>query len=314
MTLADAITQYVDLKQSMGMRFQTERRLLQAFRRQVGDVPLADVSSDAVAVFLAGTGSLTATWLNKHRTLRAFYRHWIARGRITHTPVPTVVPRVVSTFVPHVYDNDELRRLLDAIDANQARPGCQISAATFRVLLLLLYGAGLRIGEALNLTRGDVELQVGLLLIRETKFYKSRALPLGPTLVHLLADHAERAPRGPARERAAPFFTTTRGAAIKKAMARAHFVHLRTRAGVHGRAGAGSPPRLHDLRHSFAVNRLVAWYREGADVQRLLPHLSIYLGHRRMVSTQRYLTMIPELLEHANRRFERYATTEASHA
>ena len=80
-----------------------------------------------------------------------------------------------------------------------------------------------------------------------------------------------------------------------------NFVHLRARADIDRRA------RLHDLRHSFAVNRMVAWYREGADVQRLLPHLSTYLGHRRLVSTQRYLTMIPELLDQANRRFERYA-------
>lgn len=116
-----------------------------------------------------------------------------------------------------------------------------------------------------------------------------------------MTTHAARAPRGPAREPNAPFFATTRGTAITAAMARLNFVHLRARAGVNRHA------RLHDLRHSFAVNRLVAWYREGADVQRLVPHLSTYLGHRRMVSTQRYLTMIPELLEQANRRFEHYA-------
>lgn len=301
MTLADAIERYVDVKQSMGMRFQNEHCILRAFQRQVGGVQVADVSPDAVAIFLAGRGPLTATWLNKHRVLRGFFRHWIARGHITETPVPTVKPRIVSTFVPHIYSDDELRRLLAAIDANQARPGCQISAATFRVLLLLLYGAGLRIGEALHLARGDINLETGVLVIRETKFYKPRALPLGPTLVDLLAAHAARAPRGPAREADAPLFSTTHGTAINKAMARMNFVHLRVRADVDRRA------RLHDLRHSFAVNRLVAWYREGADVQRLVPHLSTYLGHRRMVSTQRYLTMIPELLEQANRRFERYA-------
>ena len=301
MRLADAITHYVDLKQSMGMRFRSQRQILQAFRRHVGDVHLADVAPDAVSAFLSGRGRMTTTWLNKHRTLRAFYRHWIARGRITQTPVPTVVPRIVSTFVPHIYDDDELRRLLAAIDSNQARRGCQIAAPTFRVLLLLLYGAGLRISEAVNLTRGDVDLEAGVLLIRETKFFKARALPLGPTLLDRLITHAARAPRGPAREADAPFFITTRSTAITIPMARLNFVHLRARAGIDGRA------RLHDLRHSFAVNRLVAWYREGADVQRLVPHLSTYLGHRRMVSTQRYLTMIPELLEQANRRFERYA-------
>jgi len=301
MTLADAIDQYVNQKQPMGMRFRNERRILQAFHRHVGDVPVANISTDAVVTFLAGRGPITATWLNKHRVLRGFYRHWMARGRIADTPVPTVVPRVVSTFVPHIYDHDELRRLLAAIESNQARRGCQISAATFRVLVLLLYGAGLRISEAVSLRRGDVDLKAGVLLIRETKFFKTRALPLGPTLLDLLITHAARAPRGPARALDAPFFTTRRSTAINIAMARMNFVHLRARAGIDRCA------RLHDLRHSFAVNRLVAWYREGADVQRLVPLLSTYLGHRRMVSTQRYVTMIPELLEHANRRFERYA-------
>jgi site-specific recombinase XerD len=283
------------------MQFRNERQVLWAFHREAGDVQVGEVSTKAVARFLSGRGPITATWLKKHRALRGFFRHWIARGRITDTPVPTIVPRVVSTFVPHIYNHDELRRLLGAIDASQARPGCQISAASLRVLILLLYGAGLRISEAVNLTRADIDLTAGVLLIRETKFYKARALPLGPTLLDLLAAHAARVGRGPAREPDAPFFTTTRGTAITKGTARMNFVHLRTRAGIDRRA------RLHDLRHSFAVNRLIAWYREGADVQRLLPHLSTYLGHRRLVSTQRYLTMIPELLDQANRRFERYA-------
>jgi site-specific recombinase XerD len=207
--------------------------------------------------------------------------------------VPTAVPCVAQNFVPHVYSNDELRRLLAAVDENQARRGCQISADTFRLLLLLLYGAGLRISEAVDLTREDVDVHAGLVLIRESKFYKSRELPLGPTLVQHLVEYADRARRRRARAQAMPFFTTIRGTNVSPAMARLNFAGLRQRAGVPGRPGALSAPRLHDLRHSFAVNRLIAWYREGADVQRLLPQLSTYLGHRTITSTQRYLTMIP---------------------
>ena len=314
MTLAEAIATYVDLKQSMGMRFRSEHAILKALHRQVGEVELADVTTDAVAAFLAGRGPITATWLNKHRALRCFYHHWITRGRILGSPVPTVVPRVAQNFVPHVYSNDELRRLLAAVDAHQARPGCQISADTFRVLLLLLYGAGLRISEALTLTREDVDVHAGLLLIRESKFYKSRQLPLGPTLVCHLVAYADGARRRRARAPAMPFFATTRETHISTAMARLTFAGLRQRAGVQGRPGALNAPRLHDLRHSFAVNRLVAWYREGADVQRLLPQLSTYLGHRRITSTQRYLTMIPELSEQASLRFETYMRSEARDA
>jgi integrase/recombinase XerD len=149
MTLAGAIASYVDLKQSMGMCFRTEHFILKALRRRVGEVDLADVTTDAVTAFLAGRGPSTATWLNKHHALRRFYQHWITRGRILHSPVPTAVPRVAQNFVPHIYSNDELCRLRAAVDENQARRGCQIAAHTFRVLLLLLYGAGLRIVEIL---------------------------------------------------------------------------------------------------------------------------------------------------------------------
>jgi site-specific recombinase XerD len=314
MTLAEAITTYVDLKQSMGMRFRSEHGILKAFHRRVGDVDLADVTPDAVAAFLAGRGPITATWLNRHRALRRFYEHWITRGRLLRSPMPTAVPRVAQNFVPHVYSNDELRRLLAGVDAHQARPACQISAHTFRVLLLLLYGAGLRISEALTLTREDVDVHTGLMLIRESKFYTSRQLPLGPTLMHHLVVYADEAPRRRADAPAIPFFATTRGTKIPPAMARLNFAGLRQRAGVHARPGALTAPRLHDLRHSFAVNRLVAWYREGADVQRLLPQLSTYLGHRRITSTQRYLTMIPDLLEQASLRFETYTRSEARDA
>jgi integrase/recombinase XerD len=105
MTLADAIANYVDLKQSMGIRVRSERGILKALHRHVGDVDLTEVSTEAVAAFLAGRGPITATWLNKHRALHRFYEHWITRGRVTRSPVPTAVPRVAQNVVPHIYSN-----------------------------------------------------------------------------------------------------------------------------------------------------------------------------------------------------------------
>lgn len=131
MTLADAIATSVDLEQSMGMRFRNEHLILKALHRRVGEVGLAEVTPDAVATFVAGRGPITATWLNKYRVLRRFCQHWITRGRIIRSPVPTTFPRVAQTFVPHVYSNDELRRLLAAVDENQARRGCQIIEQPF---------------------------------------------------------------------------------------------------------------------------------------------------------------------------------------
>ena len=304
MRLIDAITTYVGLKQSMGMRFHGAHAILTAFQRQAGDVDVAAVSTAVVAAFLQPHGPLTATWLHKHRSLRLFYQHWITRGLVTHSPMPTTVPRVPESFIPHIYSDEELRRLLAGVAANQTRKGCTIAALTFRTLLLLLYGTGLRLGEALALRREDVDLPAGMILIRDTKFYKSRSLPVGPRLTQVLAESIETVPvgRGPLPT---AFFVNRRGDRLPLHTVWANFDVLRARVGVQG--------RLHDLRHTFAVHRLLAWYREGADVQHCLPHLSTYLGHARIACTQRYLTMIPELLEHASQRFETYARSEARH-
>lgn len=304
MRLSDAITTYVDLKQSMGMRFRGAHAILKAFQRQAGDVDVAAVTPDVIAAFLQPRGPITATWLHKHRTVRLFYQHWITRGLVLQSPVPTTVPRVPDTFIPHIYSDEELHRLLAGVEANQRRKGCTIAARTFRTLLLLLYGTGLRLGEALALGREDIDVRAGMLLIRDTKFYKSRSLPVGPHLTRALAESVEAIPvrRGPGPT---AFFVNRRGDRLPLHTVWANFDVLRTRVGVQG--------RLHDLRHTFAVHRLLAWYREGADVQRCLPHLSTYLGHARIACTQRYLTMIPELLEQASRRFETYARSEARH-
>jgi integrase/recombinase XerD len=302
MTLGHAITQYVNFNRSMGMRFQVDAALLTMFQRQVGDIDLAAVSSDVVAAFLQPRQRVTSTWLMKQRALRRFYQHAMTRGLVTQSPVPTSTPRVLDTFVPHIYSDEELRRLLVGIDGHQARPRWTIAAPTFRALLLLLYGAGLRLGEALRLERRDVDLPAAMILIRDTKFYKCRQLPIGPHLTNALAAVVNARPHGAGSN---AFFLNRRGEALPHQTVRYTFVSLRTAVGV--------PGRLHDLRHTFAVHRLLAWYREGADVQRWLPHLSTYLGHARLSSTQRYLTMIPELLEHASQRFERYARPEVRH-
>ena len=170
MTLADAVGQYVDYNQSIGMRFQVDAAILQAFHRQTGDIDLAAVSPVMVAAFLEPRHRITSTWRMKQRAVGRFYRHWIARGVVTRSPVSTAVPRVTETFVPHIYSDDELRGLVAGIDVHQRRRGCTITAPMFRAFVLLLYGAGLRLSEATALRREDVDLRAGMILIRETKF------------------------------------------------------------------------------------------------------------------------------------------------
>jgi integrase/recombinase XerD len=273
-------------------------------------VTMQEITADQLLAFLVGTGPITRYWERKHSALGGLYRFAVARGYVDHSPLPRTVPQPAQAFVPYIYSHEELRRLLDAVAAND-HPRCRIDPDTFRAILLLLYGAGLRISEALALTLTDVDLDAGVLCIRESKFYKSRLVPIGDDLLRILAPYAAR--RRQHAGAASPFFVSRGGSAVTRQNAEMAFCRLRVLANVvREAADARHQPRLHDLRHAFAVHRLVSWYRDGADVQRLLPKLSTYLGHVHIVGTQRYLTLTPELLRQASLRFERYAM-EPSH-
>jgi site-specific recombinase XerD len=308
MMLSVLAAQYVAHKQSMGMRFHTEARTLQSFCRTMGDILVAEIAVDRVQAFIAGAGPVTRFWHRKHEVLRGFYRFAMARGYAASSPLPRIIPKPPQ-FVPYIFSQEEIQRLLDATACCE-NPRSKLQPYTLRMLLLLLYGAGLRIGEALFLTLANVDLPAGILTIRESKFYKTRLVPMSPALTGILATYMEQcAKEHPARPDAM-LFLTRGGNPVVRHTAENIFSRLRVRAGVIRNDGGRYQPRLHDLRHAFAVHRLVSWYRQGADVQRLLPQLATYLGHLHIAATQRYLTMTPELLREAGQRFERYAREE----
>src|SRR4051794_892314 len=312
MKLPEAVAAYVAYKLSLGMRFPTEARTLKSFYRTLGDIDMHDVDADRVHAFLDGNGPMTAFLHRKLSALRGFYRFAIARGYATSSPLPLTVPEEPRTFVPYIYSRDEMKRLL-AATADRER--CNLSSLTCRTLLLLFYGTGLRIGEAVGLNLADVDLDSGILCIRESKFYRTRLVPTGPDLTSVLVQYAaERNKWPPLNNPDAAFLLTNRGQRLSRAGAEYAFKQLRERAQVRRDDGARYQPRLHDIRHTYTVTRLVTWYREGADVQRLLPQLATYLGHVHIGATQHYLTMTPELLRQASLRFERYARGGDDHA
>jgi len=307
MKLAKAIAQYVELKQSMGSRFHAEQVILNAFSKAMGDIGCEGVHPDRLYTYLSGSGPITRFFHRKHDALSGFYRFAVGRGYATCSPLPKILPKPANTFTPYIYSNDELQRLVDAA-ALQEHPRKKLQAFTLRTLILVLYGAGLRLSEALHLKLADVNLPDSLLTIRESKFYKTRLVPIGPRLTaELLAYAKKRYHSACSLSPDSLFFVTCDGERVTLQIAERSFNRLRNSAGVHRNDGARYQPRLHDLRHAFSVHRLVLWYRQGADVQRLLPQLSTYLGHVHVASTQRYLTMTPELLQEAGLRFELYA-------
>jgi integrase len=302
MKLAQLVTEYITFKQSMGMRFRTESATLKAFCRAMGNIDISQVISDSVHAYLTGTGPITTFWHRKFDALTGFYRFALSRDYIDSSPLPTTIPKRPVPFRPYIYTHEQFRRLVG------------ITAATFRTLLILLYGTGLRISEALSLTLADVDLPASLLTIRDTKFFKTRLVPVGPQLTAILESYAKTRrllPR-PAQNDSA-FFSTRTGNALTLGSTDRIFRLLCECAGIRRTDGGRFQPRLHDIRHTFAIRRLVAWYRKGEDVQRLLPFLSTYMGHVDVTGTQRYLTMTPELLHEASLRFQRYATKEVNH-
>jgi integrase/recombinase XerD len=311
MKLSQAIAAYVVYKQSLGMRFVTEARTLKSFCRALGDVDTTEVGLTQVHAYLAGNGPVTRFWHRKLDALRGFYRFALARGYATCSPLPTAIPEQPQAFAPYIYSRDDIKRLLEA---TTGRERCNLSSLTCRTLLLLLYGTGLRISEAVSLDLSDVDLDAAILHIRESKFYKNRFVPTGPDLTQVLAAYAAERNKQPPNTPDAPFLLTRRGQRLSRAGAENAFVQIRERAQVRRDDNARYQPRLHDIRHCFAVTRVVSWYREGADVQRLLPQLATYLGHVNIAATQHYLTMTPELLRQASGRFERYAMGGDRHA
>ena len=310
MTLRDSIDQYITWRRTHGAEFRAQTYLLKLFLKSVdGTVECDTITAAQVASFLAGTGPLTPYRAKKYSTLAGFYRYAISRGFASCLPLPAPEdePKPPPAAPRYVYSHDELRRLFGTIDVSRSR-AFKLDAHTFRTLLLLLYGTGLRLKEAMKLTLADVDLSSALLTVRTSKFYKSRLVPVGPQLVDALRAYAVRRAERPAPEgRDSSFLANQNGTPLAKRTVQGAFTDLLCAAGVHGADGARQSPCLHSLRHSFAVHRLTAWYRQGADVQRLLPVLSTYLGHASVAGTQVYLSMTPELLQQASLRFERYA-------
>ena len=307
MRLYEAVDVYLSLKRSLGAVFDAEARILRSFRRALGDIPVDAIDAQATRAFCRGTGPPTRWWERKHGTLRGFFIYLVTRGYLDASPLPEPGPRIPHTFEPHIYSRDEMQRLLDATQTLED-PRSPLQHRTFRTLLLTLYGAGLRPSEGLRLRCRDVDLDDRVLAVWDTKFFKSRLVPVGTALVTALETYHKARLRLPMpAESLSAFFACRTGHAISLCRLEKVFGRLRVHAGVLNPPGARWHPRLHDMRHSFAVRRLVAWYREGADVQECLPLLATYLGHVNVSGTQHYLTMTPELLSEASKRFQRYA-------
>jgi site-specific recombinase XerD len=311
--LADPITRYLTAKRSMGCRFNTEDRALRLLDRYLieqGVQHMADVTSECLEAFLASRPRMTGTTYNNLLgVVRRLFEWMVDQQELVRSPL-TAQPRPQSARrLPYLYEPATIRRMLeyaaDLPDGTRAPD----RGPTYATVFALLAGLGLRIGEVSRLQCGDVDLQRDVLLVRNSKFGKSRLVPFGPRLAARLRGYAalrEQRLGFPTPE--APFFTWNgRSTIMTNSIRNAFREHLLPRLALHVPPGTRAPC-VHGLRHSFAVRTLLRWYREGIDPQARLNHLSTFLGHVGLHSTAVYLTITGELLGAANQRFEAFAS------
>jgi integrase len=248
------------------------------------------------------------TWARRLKLLRPFTRYLRQFDPRTEVPDDSVFGPVRGRVAPHIYREEEIVDLLAA--AHELRPHGGLRPATFETLFGLIASAGLRVSEALDLLDADVDLKFAMLTVRQTKFAKSRQLPLHPSTVEALMRYRRLRNRQVRTTDATPFFVGTRGRLLGQPLGdrQVHrvFNELRDQLGWVNR-GAHDGPRIHDLRHSFAVRRVMLWHAQGIDVDQAMLSLSTYLGHAKVSNTYWYLTGVPELMALAGSKFERFA-------
>lgn len=192
MNSSQLIGHYLTTRRANGARLESAERLLYQFARETGDLPLADVTSQAVSVFLCGRGELSATWKTRRAAvLRGLYRFAMARGHVQTSPLPDQCPKLPPQITPYVYSRDELQRLLDATGWFATRTN-RLQGLTYRSLLLLLYATGLRVSEALRLRLADMDWEQRMLTVRESNFYKTRLVPIGEDAFQVLSRYVDR--------------------------------------------------------------------------------------------------------------------------
>lgn len=249
------------------------------------------------------------TWYRRMAKLRPFLRYLQQFEPQTEIPEDTLFGPQPGRVAPHIYREEEIVELLTA--SRELGPRGGLRAATFETLFGLMAATGLRVSEAIRLRDADVDLKRGMLIVRESKFAKSRQLPLHPSTVEALARFRRRRRRHIPTTPEMPLFTGTRGKRSGQPLGdrQVHRIFKQLREYLHWvNRGAHAAPRLHDLRHTFAVRRLIAWHREGSDLDQRMLALSTYLGHTEIGCTYWYLSAVPELMALAGAKFERFAT------
>jgi integrase/recombinase XerD len=296
-----AVQDYLTLRRSLGHDLADAARLLPGLAAYLDDNGESTITTRVVIEWaMLPDAELSPTvWPRRVTAARGFARYMTGIDPHTQVPPLGLIPYRQRWRPPFIYSPADIVALMQ--QTHQLLPS-PLRAVTYETLIGLLASTGMRIGEAIKLERRDVDWSTGVLLIRESKFGKSRQVPVHASTLDALGTFASRRDRlqpDPVKQH---FFVSRNGNPLIYTDVSETFRRLIKATGVG--AHSSTRPRLHDMRHTFAVATLLGWYRDGGDVQSRLPWLSNYLGHRDPRSTYWYLSASPELLAHAANRLE----------
>jgi integrase len=300
---ANYLTDFITLRRKLGCQFREQARILAEFdgfvaRARHDGVPTTELAFDFATADpgLAGSGQK-----RRFQLVRQFYDYLATFEPRTPILDPRELRSPRTRSIAHIYAVAELGRLLQEARTISRRNA--IRGITLHAIVGLAASTGLRVGEIVRLDRTDVNLETGVLTLRRSKFAKDRLVPVHPSTLEALRRYASVRDARYSQSGSAAFFLTLRGERFARGTLEGDFCQLTRCAGLRRALARG--PRFHDLRHTFAVRRLVAWYEEGADVNAMLPVLATYMGHVHYTHTAYYLQATAELLGIAADRFQR---------
>ncbi|MBY5482250.1 tyrosine-type recombinase/integrase [Rhizobium leguminosarum] len=303
-TMLASLEQYLALRRSLGFKLHSQESRLRKFVEYAHARGQHHITAK-LAVEWAEHQCGPRTWSSRLSTVRSFSRHVALTDPKTEIP-PSGIFASQRRPRPFIYSDEQVADLLNAMP--RLHPG-SFRGVTYHYFFGLLASTGMRFSEAARLLREDADMDTGTLTIRETKFGKSRYIPLHPSTLGALRRYCEERDRFPTRRASKFFFTGDRGRGLNHANPHFSFILWTREAGLRG-ASEAEGPRIHDLRHTFAVRTLLDWYRNGDDVDLRIPELATYLGHGKVADTYWYLSAHPDLLEEAKLRLD--ARWEAS--
>lgn len=299
MRLLEALEEYLALRRALGFILDGPCRALHSFVAYAEHEGAFSIRTDLALKWAMQPDCQPAQWANRLSMVRRFARYMSALDARTEIPPDGLLPHRFRRKCPYIYTEEEITHLIGAAQNLSSPLG--LRAATYSTLLGLLAVTGMRVSEPVALDRDDIDLARGILIIRRTKFGKSRMLPLHATTVEALRHYHKLRDR--VFRNTKSFFVSERGIRLTVWSVRKTFILLSRQTGLRGPDDSHGP-RLHDLRHRFAIETLLSWYRAGIDVERRMPELSAYLGHVHVNDTYWYISAVPELLQLATLRLE----------